>query len=88
MPVLRLPFSFRVEPNATLRAAAPLYNPHSRNRRAAPRFSPTHSFDQAQDRFIPPVAPARIFPELDYSHALGIKRYTLGNHQRSHDNEL
>jgi len=53
-----------------LRAAAPHYNPHSHNRRAAPRFSPT--------RFIPPVAPAGIITELDYSHALGIKGYTFG----------
>ncbi|MDO8700782.1 MAG: hypothetical protein Q7J56_03940, partial [Deltaproteobacteria bacterium] len=42
----------------------------SRNVRAAPRFSPT--------RFIPLVAPAGIITELDYAHALGIKRYTLG----------
>ena len=32
--------------SATLRSAAALYNPHSRNGTAAPRFSPT--------RFIPP----------------------------------
>jgi hypothetical protein len=46
-----------------------LSNPNSRNIRAAPRFSPT--------RFIPLVAPAGITLELDYSHALGIKRFTL-----------
>ena len=62
-------FSLYRQPTTTLGTAAPLYNPHSRNRRAAPRFSPT--------RFIPPVAPAGIFRELGYSHALGIKRYTL-----------
>jgi len=60
---------------ATLRAAAPLYNPHSRNVRAAPRFSPT--------RFIPLVAPAGIILELAYSHALGIKRYTLGGYSQN-----
>jgi len=52
-----------------------LSNPHSRNVRVAPRFSPT--------RFIPLVAPAGIILELDYSHALGIKRYTLA--RRKHD---
>jgi len=46
----------------TLRAAAPLYNPHSRNVRAAPRFSPT--------RFIPSVATSAISLELDYLQAL------------------
>ena len=62
---------------AAPRAVALLSNPHSRNLRAAPRFSPTGSFDEDQDRFIPLVAPAGIILELDYSHALGIKRYTL-----------
>jgi hypothetical protein len=40
------------EPRTTLCAAAPLYNPRSRNVRAAPRFSPT--------RFIPLVEPTQI----------------------------
>jgi hypothetical protein len=61
--------SFYHPSNIPLCAALLLSNPHSRSLRAAPRFSPT--------RFIPPVAPAVIIFELDCSHALGIKRYTL-----------
>ena len=51
--------------------SAPLLsNPHSRTLRAATRFSPT--------RFIPLIASAAAFPDLDSSLILGIKPYSLG----------
>ena len=62
---------------ATLSAIPEFSNSHSPQFRATPRFSPTRSFDWSQDRFIPSVAPDEMIPQLDYSHALGIKRYTL-----------
>jgi len=61
---------------------AVLSNPCSRELRLAPRCSPTRSLGRVQDRFIPSVAPAGIFPELDYSDALGIRERERGQRGR------